>query len=126
MANKRAVSLGGVVFDYKLFYLEIDEPNHIQTESELSESGVHLVWEAEIFSPYMTLSSKDNGWITQPIKEALILLYSQLQGIHTLVFDDSSSIRVRFAREKGSISFSPLSEGSEIYLTEIPLAVVVE
>jgi len=124
MANKRAVSLGGITFDYKMYYKELDEPNNIQSEIELSESGVHLIWQSEILTPYITLESKTHGWLTQSTKDALFALYGQFESIYTLVFDDGSTEDVRFAHERG-ISFTPVVEGCDTFTAQINLAKVI-
>ncbi len=124
MAEKRAVSIGGVTFDFKLHYLELDEPNDIQSEASISESGVHIVWQNKIQTPYITLSSKDYGWVYQSTKDAILALYEALDTTYTLSFDDGSSETVRFAHERG-INFTPHFEGCDTYTAQINLAKVI-
>ncbi len=124
MANKRAVSLGGVVFDYKLYVLQLDAPEDILSEVAITEAGVHAVWQNKVLTPYITLSSKQHGWLSQSVKDSIIALYEQLDTTFTLEYDDGSTDEVRFAHENG-ISFTPLNEGCNVFLGQINLAKVV-
>ena len=124
MAQKRAVSIGGVVFGHKMYMLELDEPSNIVSEVAISEAGTHIVWQSEILTPYITLESREQGWIEQAEKDLIMELYSQFEATFVLVFDDESEENVRFAHEKG-IPFTPISEGSSIYTAQISLAVVL-
>ena len=124
--NKRAVSLGGIVFDYRLHYKEINSPEDIDAEVATSESGIHLVWEREIQTPYITLESLSNGWIRQNTKDALMAIRSQIGATFTLVFDDSSTETVRFAHERNNgIIFTPHHDGCTDYNVQIFLAKVI-
>jgi hypothetical protein len=124
MAQRRAVSIGSTVFDYKLYIIENDEPNNINTEVSTTEAQMHVIWQAEMLTPYITLTSKEHGWIKQATKDALISQYSLLETTFILSYDDGTTDNVRFAQEKG-ISFVPLSEGCDIYTTQINLAKVL-
>ncbi len=124
MAQKRAVSIDAVTFDYKLYVSELNAPDNILSEVNISESGMHIVWQSEIQTPYITLVSKEHGWIYQDTKDALLAQYAQLGTTFLLTYDDASTDTVRFAHEKG-IVFIPLYEGACIYTAEINLAVII-
>lgn len=124
MADKRAIGIDSVVFDHKLFYLELDEPNDIECEVETTATGTQVVWQREILTPYITLSSKQNGWLGHDTKTAIMSLYRQLDTTFTLYFDDGSTEDVRFAHEK-QITFTPLNEGCDTYTAQINLAKVI-
>ena len=124
MAQKRAISIGGTTFKYKLYVAELDAPNNIQSEVNISESGVHIIWQSEIQTPYITLLSKEHGWIEQDIKDAILAMYAQYESIFTVTYDDATTDEVRFAHERG-ISFTPHTEGCDIYTAQINLAVVI-
>lgn len=124
MAQKRAVSIGATSFTYKLYVSELDAPNNIQSEVSLSESGVHIIWQSEVLTPYITLVSKEHGWLTQTDKDAILVMYNLFESTFTLTYDDASTDAVRFAHERG-IVFTPIIEGSDKYTVQINLAKVM-
>lgn len=124
MAQKKAIQLDSIVFDHSLFIEEEDAPNNIQSEVNLTESGVHVVWQSEIKTPYITLISKNHGWLKQSTKDAIMALYNQYESTFVVTYDDLSTDTVRFAHERG-LSFTPIFEGSEHYTTQINLAKVI-
>lgn len=124
MAQKRAVSLGNTTFNRKLYVSELDEPNNIQSEVNITEAGIHVVWQNEILTPYITLVSREHGWLDQATKDSILADYGVLGTSFVLTYDDGSTDDVRFAHEKG-ISFTAVIEGCEPYTTQINLAKVI-
>jgi len=124
MANKRAVSIGAVTFEHKLHVIELNKPNDVNAEVAITEAQMHVIWQAEMLTPYITLTSMQYGWLTQANKDTLRDQYSMLDTTFTLSYDDGTSDQVRFAQELG-MSFTPLSEGCNIYTGEINLAKVL-
>jgi len=121
---KRAKQLGTVIFGFNtLFIQEEMDPSSIMGETVMSAKGTHIVYEAEIFTPYITLDSKQYGWITEAQRAALITMWEQIGATFTLIYDDASTDTVRMAKED-KMSFTPLSEGSKKYTVIIPLAKV--
>lgn len=124
MADARAKSLGLVTFDHTLHMQENLSPNSVMSEVMMSAGGAHIVYQAEIKTPYITLVSRKHGWLKEDTKNALIELYNQLNTTFTLTYSDDSTDLVRFAHEKG-ISFDPVSESSEYFFATINLAKVI-
>ncbi len=119
---KRAKQLGAVVFDKNtLFIQEEYSDESVMCESVMSAGGTHIVFEAEIFTPYITLDSHQHGWISEEQREDLTAMRKQLGATFTLTYDDDSTDLVRIAREKKMV-FTPLSEGSAYFTAIIPLA----
>jgi hypothetical protein len=119
---KRAKQLGSVVFEYNtLFIREEFENDSILSEVYMSAARSHIVFEAEIATPYITLESHNNGWITEAQRAALVTMWKQLDTTFTLTYNDNSTETVRFAREK-KMQFTPLYEGAKKYTAVIPLA----
>ncbi len=124
MAQKRAESIDATLFEHKMYVKENDAPDTILSEVNMSESGMHIVWQSEIQTPYITLESRKQGWIDQETKDALLVQYALLGNTFTLTYDDNSTDDIRFAHEKG-IVFTPLFEGSNRYTVVLHLAVVI-
>jgi len=124
MGNKRATQIGSVEFDHSLLVAELDNPNNILCEVNISEAGNHIVWQTEVEERYITLVSGEGGWIYHDTKLALIALYNQLETVFTLTYSDESTDTVRFAHEKPP-KFVEIYEGAEIYFAEISFATVV-
>ena len=121
---KRAKQLGSVVFSLNtLFIQEEFTDGSVMGESLMSAGGTHIVYEAAINTPYITLDSKKHGWITEAQRVELVAMWNQLDTNFTLTYNDSTTDTVRMAREK-KIVFIPLYEGSKKYTAVIPLAKV--
>ena len=120
----RAKQLGAVVFDLNtLFINEEMSDGSVMGEAVLSAAGSHIVYEAAVSTPYITLNSKEYGWITEAQREALMIMWNTLETTYTLTHDDLSTVSVRMAKEK-NIVFTPLYEGAENFTAVIPLAKV--
>ena len=121
---KRAKSIGTVTFEINsLFIKEEEENDSIVSEMFMSSDGTHIVFEAEIYTPYITLSSKSHGWINETQRLELVSMWKQLDTTFTLTYTDNTTETVRFAREK-KMQLIPISEGAELYRGLIPLAKV--
>ena len=122
---KRAKQLGTVVFGLNtLFILEEMSDDDVMGETVMSATGSHIVFEAAISTPYITLDSKQFGWITDEQRIELKSMRKQLSTTFTLTYDDDSTELVRMAKEKDMV-FTPTYEGSKKYTAIIPLAKVV-
>lgn len=123
---KTVKQLGTVTFDLNYMFIEEDsEPENVLSEVAMSVAGTHIVYEAEILTPYITLSSQNDSWITDLQKDTLEAMWANLGATYTLTYDDDTTDTVRFAREKKLI-FSPLTEGyCEYFRVSIPLAKVL-
>ena len=119
---KRAKKLGTVTFGLNtLFIQEEMNDDAVIGETIMSAAGTHIVYAAEIKTPYITLDSKKHGWITEEQRLALIVMRKQLDQTFTLTYKDDTTETVRMAHEKPMV-FTPLYEGSKKYTAIIPLA----
>ena len=122
---KRAKQLDTVIFsENTLFILEEFEDGSVQAEATLSAGGIHIVYESEVLTPYITLDSKTYGWVDDIQVEALVAMWKQLDTTFTLTYDDDTTEVVRMAKEKKMV-FTPTHEGSCKYTALIPLAKVI-
>ncbi|WP_297525118.1 hypothetical protein [Sulfurovum sp.] len=119
---KRAKQLGSVVFDMNsLFIREEMSPSNIMADTVMSAAGSHIVYEADILTPYITLDSKQYGWIREQQAEELKSMWGQIGLVFVLTYDDDSTETVRMAHEK-QLALTPIYEGSDKYTAVIPLA----
>ena len=122
---KRAKQLDTVIFGLNtLFIQEEMTDDSVMGESVMSADGTHIVYQAEIVTPYITLDSKQFGWILEDQRLELMAMRKQLGTEFTLTYDDDTTETVRHAHEK-KMSFTPLYEGSKKYTAIIPLAKVL-
>ena len=119
----RVKSVGVLTFSHTLWGDEYEKPSHIVGEMRRSAAGTHIVYEAEILTPYRTLNSKRHGWLTSEDVAAIKVMYDQLDTTFTLTYDDDSTEIVRFAHEKQPV-FTPITEAAKYYTVVIPLAKV--
>lgn len=121
---RRAKQLGTVVFGMNTLFIreEMDDAS-VMSEVVMSAAGTHIVYEAEILTPYITLDSKQYGWVTEAQRAELVSMRKQLDTTFTLTYDDDTTETVRFAKEKKMV-LTPLYEGSDKYTAVIPLAKV--
>lgn len=117
----KAKSIGGTDFLYQLWVEEFEKPDNVKGEMVMSAAGSHITYASDITTPYITLVSKEQGWLDELDVAALKTQYAQLGTTFTLTYSDDTTETVRFAHEKG-ISFTPLYEGSCYYRTTINLA----
>ena len=124
---KRAKQLGSVVFGLNtLFVQEEMSDDSIMGETAMSAAGTHIVFEAAIATPYITLDSQRYGWILDAQRVALMAMWQDIGATLTLTYDDNSTETVRMAREKKNLfKFTPLYEGSKKYTVIVPLAKVL-
>jgi hypothetical protein len=119
---KRAKQLGAVVFSMNsLFIREEESDNDVMGEVAMSAAGSHIVFQAAITTPYITLESKQYGWVTEEQRDALRTMRKTLGATYTLTYTDLSTVTVRMATEKEMV-FTPLYEGAKKYTAVIPLA----
>lgn len=122
---KRAKQLDTIVFNLNTLFIQEEMMNDsVMGQMKMSGAGTHIVYEAEIFTPYITLDSEQHGWLTEAQVEALTALWMQLDTTFTLTYDDDTTDTVRFAKEK-KMQFTPLYEGSCNYTAIIPLAKMI-
>ncbi len=117
----RVKGIGALTFMHTLWVDEFENPSQIMGETVISAAGTHIVYEAEIKTPYITLISKRNGWLNESDIAYIKAMYSLLDTEHILTYDDNTTETVRFAHEKKP-KFTPVSESSKYYTAVIPLA----
>ncbi len=119
----RVKQLGSVVFENNTIFVdESFTPDNSISEVGLSTLGTHIVYEAPIHTPYITLNSMEYSWVTAAQKTALESMWGTLDTTSTLTYENDSTVEVRMAREKKLI-FTPLHEGEcGFYKVIIPLA----
>ena len=120
----RANQLGGVIFIYNSLFIDEEmSDGSVLGEAVMSAAGSHIVYEAAVSTPYITLNSKEFGWITETQRLALVAMWNTLDTTYTLTYNDATTDTVRMAKEKKMV-FTPLYEGSKKYTAIIPLAKV--
>lgn len=120
----RAAQLGAVTFDTNTLFVSTQySGSEVMGEVVMSAAGSHIVYEASISTPYITLESQEHGIISETQREALMTMWNTLNTTYTLTYDDATTTTVRMAREK-EIVFVPLWEGACDFTCTIPLAVV--
>ncbi len=120
---KKATQIEGVVFDYPLWVTQEEVPDNVLGEMRMSAAGTHVAFATEILTPYITLRSKESGWLSETHVEQLKDMRKNIGASFTVYFDDSTTETVRFAHEKQMV-ITPLFEGACNYTVEIPLAKV--
>ena len=118
----RAKSLDSVTFTENTLFIQEEFQNaKVMGKMRMSAAGTHIVYQATINTPYITLDSKEYGWVDDTQKEALEAMWETLGATYTLTYDDDTTETVRMATEK-NIVFEPLFEGACKYRAVIPLA----
>jgi len=121
--TRTAVSLAGIVFDYPLYIKEYEYPKTKYAQKYVSANGSDIVFVNKNNTPEITLESKESGWQSQSVVDALRLLTDNMDGIHQLVYSDGDTDQVRIAFERESeMKFAPLFECSPDHYITIPLA----
>lgn len=121
---RTATQIGAIEFLYAMWVNEYENPNTVMGEMVMSADGSHVAYQAPIKTPYITLTSRENGWLSEANVDALKASYDQLDTTFTLTYGDLSTETIRFAHEKG-ISFTPIHEGSCYFYATINLAKVI-
>ena len=119
--HRRAISLGGVVFNYPLFIKEFEEPDDILAVEHLSSAGSHIVFTNRLETPYITLLSKESGWTDIQTVELLKGLCSNVGNTLELKYENGDLEQVRIAHELKP-QFKELFECSDQFLIILPLA----
>lgn len=118
----RVKRLGNVMFEMNpLFVKEDDAPDDLIGMMRMAADGSHVVFAQKIITPYITLESRENGWLDDTQRLALLAMREQLGNTWELEYVDGSTETVRIAMEK-QMSFTPLWEGCDHYTAVIPLA----
>ena len=120
----RAKQLGAVTFSHNTLFIQEEFKNDsVLGVTVMSAAGTHIVYEAPIHTPYITLDSKQYGYVTEAQRVELVTMRNQLNSTFTLTYNDNSTELVRIAKEKQMV-FTPIYEGAKKYTVVIPLAKV--
>ncbi len=120
----RAVSLGGIKFDYPLFIKEEFSLKDVKGKAFNTLNGGIIVYETpkRNNANYITLESKENGWIKKDTLKQIVTLLDDLGVEADLELIDGNTLKVRPALEKGDvIKVDGLYENSEWCRVEIAL-----
>ena len=120
----RAISLGGIKFDYPLFIKEEFEVKNVKGKAFNTLNGGIIVYETpkRNNANYVTLESKTSGWISRETLQKIVTLLDDIGVEADLELIDGSIIKVRPALEKGDvIKADGLYENSGWYKVEIVL-----
>jgi len=120
----RAIKIGDIELENGLWIKEEFYPRHVQAKSFTTIGGGGVVFESVKRNSlnYITLDSKESGWIRKETLQKILFLSDDVGVEVDLIFDDGGSVRVRFAHEKGEvIRAEAIYEGSKWYRVEISL-----
>lgn len=121
---KKVKQINTIVLLHQLWIKEEEEPNTVISEVALSGAGTHVVFQAVMNTPYITLISKEYGWLSEDNMNDLKILYNQLGATFDITYSDDTTDTVRVAHEKG-IVFTPIYEGACYFSVTINLAKVL-
>jgi len=101
----RAVKLAGVIFDNPLFIKEEFELKDVKGKSFNTLNGGIIVYESvkRNNANYITLNSKNSGWIRKETIEAIISVLDDLNVEVDLELESGEIIKVRPALEKAPV-----------------------
>ena len=119
--TKKVKQIGDIVLYKPLFVKEFYEPNELMGEMVMSAEGTHIVYSADIQTPYITLETRsDSGWLDDDNVTALKAIWSDITPI-TIIYDDDKTDTVRTAHEKQPV-YAETSLGACYYNVILPLA----
>ncbi|RKY68380.1 MAG: hypothetical protein DRP97_06380 [Candidatus Latescibacterota bacterium] len=121
--------IGAITLDYGLWWKEFDSATAIIAETEKTIDGSLIIFEQpnRTSSQFITAESRDDGWQSKAIKEALISLADGSMGIDIEIeLSNNSTIDVRFAYETdgGAVQFEPLFDGADWYIGTVYMSKV--
>ena len=119
----KAVSLGGIKFDYPLFIKEEFNVKSVKAKAFNTLNGGIIIYETpkRNNANYITLESKTSGWVSRETLQKIVALLDDL-GVETdLKLIDESIVKVRPALEKEVIKAEDIYENSGWYRVEIAL-----
>ena len=116
--------IGGIELENKLWFKESFDVKNVRGIAFNTIGGGKVVYESikRNNANYITLESKNNGWIKEDTLKKIATLADDIGVETTIVFDNDNEVKVRFAYEKGEvIKAEPIYEGSKWYRVEINL-----
>ena len=118
---KKAISIGGVTFDYPLFIsseFDFEEFTGSKTMA-IDGSSVMFIQQKGSLTKEVELFSNENGWISEETRK---LLRNTVDGNpKTVVFNDGTQETYYYDHTKTPIVFTALYEGSAWYSVQINL-----
>lgn len=119
--------IGTITLTFPLWWLEYNNTPSVKAEVQETISGGVIVWEQAVATnaKNITLSSKESGWQTTAIKDAIKALAAASLGTTTTITTTADEvIAVRFRHENGAVKFERVYDTKlfEYYTAEINLA----
>ena len=97
--------IGDIELDYPLFIKEEFIPKNVKAVSFNTLGGSRIVYESvkRLSANYITLISKDSGWVKEETLKKILTLADDVGVETTVTFTDDTSVDVRFAYENGDV-----------------------
>ena len=119
--------IGTITLTFPLWWLDFNNAPSVTAEVQSTINGGVIVYEQAIATnaKNITLSSKESGWQTIAVKDAIkALAAASLGTTTTITTTDDEVIAVRFRHENGAVKFERVYDTKlfEYYTAEINLA----
>ena len=119
--------IGTITLTYPLWWTDFNNTPSVTAEVQSTINGGVIVWEQEVATnaKNITLSSKEGGWQTIAVKDAIKALAAASLGTTTTITTTADEvIAVRFRHENGAVKFERVYDTKlfEYYTAEINLA----
>lgn len=107
--------IGTIDLTYPLWWTEYDNTPSVKAEVQNTISGGVVVWEQAVSTnaKNITLTSKESGWQTTAVKDAIKALVAASIGTPTTITttaDEVISVRFRHENSNGAASFERVYE----------------
>lgn len=119
--------IGTITLTYPLWWVDFNNAPSVNAEVQSTINGGVIVWEQAVATnaKNITLSSKESGWQTIAVKDAIKALAAASLGTTTTITTTADEvIAVRFRHENGAVKFERVYDTKlfEYYTAEINLA----
>ena len=119
--------IGAITLTYPIWWTDFNNTPSVTAEVQNTINGGVIVWEQAVATnaKNITLSSKESGWQTIAVKDAIKALAAASLGTTTTITTTSDEvIAVRFRHENGAVKFERVYDTKlfEYYTAEIYLA----
>jgi len=97
----KIVKIGDILLDYPLFIKEEFKQKNVRAIAFDTIGGNKVVYESikRNSANYITLISKDSGWLREETIKDILLLADDIEVETTITKDDGGIVKVRFAYE---------------------------
>lgn len=119
--------IGTITLTYPLWWVDFNNAPSVTAEVQSTINGGVIVYEQAVATnaKNITLSSKESGWQTIAVKDAIKALAAASLGTTTTITTTADEvINVRFRHENGAVKFERVYDTKlfEYYTAEINLA----